>query len=243
MSEQLNGYEAPTSKPLQTPEQVLPETSAEQVKLGKYEALLSDTIDVAKNRNLKQREVLMDEFLDQVLSDAEKGDVKGSNGTYTAEDLRLIFKDLYHGLMHPVDSEDPIDYLPRTEGLRKAVATFLLEDSTSKALLRALYERSYGPSTSEELRSTSAINEVGGSAVESAGIKKPVVEIVEIQDPLSAFSQMDQNDIMRYRTLVANKRESERTKNYAQAAEDGRSKHDHIKNMSTKAKNFLGISL
>ncbi len=90
----------------------------------------------------------------------------------------------------------------------------------------------YGPEVPAESADAQS-STINGETTE----RKPEVEA----DPFDALSPEAQSDVKRYRQAQQNKRDSERDKDFAQAAEDGRTIYDFGKRMSREAQEFVGF--
>jgi len=79
-----------------------------------------------------------------------------------------------------------------------------------------------------------------GMATEAPAVGSPNVEQAAA-DPLDALSDNVKAEVMEYRRAVQNKREAQRAKNFALAAEDGRAMYRVEQRLSLEAKAFLGL--
>ena len=79
-----------------------------------------------------------------------------------------------------------------------------------------------------------------GSEV-SISINAAEQEQVAAIDPLDELPSDVRDEVLGYRRVVRNKQESERDKNFAQAAEDGRLIYRVQQSLSPAAKQFLGL--
>lgn len=74
-----------------------------------------------------------------------------------------------------------------------------------------------------------------------ADIGTPKIEHESSIDPFEELPQNVKDEVLAYRRVLQNKRESERDKNFALAAEDGRAIYRVKQSLSKEAKQFLGL--
>lgn len=163
------------------------EASAEIAEPTHYEALSSELVDLASNRNLMQRDQLMLEFLSYVRDDVLAGNVKNTKGeTYTTAELDQSLNLMFQSLTKPVEGVDPLSIILSSNGLRSGVETLLRNEVTAQPLMNALQERSVGIMDPER-REGDTITEIGAVAVKSAASVEPSSE--SEKNPLKALTE------------------------------------------------------
>lgn len=85
----------------------------------------------------------------------------------------------------------------------------------------------------------------GSVALEAAGVAVPkgneLRDMMGGIDPIDALSPTVKQEVLDYRRILYNKRQAEKDKDFAQAAEDKRQLYEVYKTLSNEAKTFLGL--
>lgn len=224
----------------------------------------------------------IDAFLDAVDESANKGEIPILNekiklefgrSSYNLEDIRSQLSEFVTELNRQrVEGDpDPLNLIPRSNGLREAVNQLIGNELTTNVLLHQITEREqgarrhYGLESGEQLTSGASVQEeLGGEAVKNSGIRIPEGMITKIpyhimnpktvtaeqsrrpeddKVPFASLPEEVQKEIANYRLAARVKRESEEAGNYSQAARDGEEVYKATQRLSPLAREWLGIGL
>lgn len=126
---------------------------------------------------------------------------------------------------------DPTVLLKRSDG---RVTVGRLDMDTREVTMESLTD-----AHQERLAAELAGRALRGS--EAAVTAPDAQEQVAVEDALDQLPSSVKEEVLAYRRVVRNKQESERDKNFAQAAEDGRLIYRVQQSLSPAAKQFLGL--
>lgn len=150
--------------------------------------LKAQEVIVEASSNAPQTEArfqAVDTYIAEVLEAADAGEITGSKGVYTKEDMLLQFGDFLN-LAGKSEEErkgvDPFAYIPSANGLRSAFRLLMDNDATYRDMQTSLKmhlpeERIEadveGISRPELITSKVVMREMGGASLKAVGIEEP----------------------------------------------------------------------
>ncbi len=163
-----------------------PETNNEKPYVSKAQEVIARA--AANAPETTARFEVIDTFVDDILQAARDGEISGSNGAYTEEDLldQLVSfkKHAYSNVENAAGADkeviDPFMLIPRASGLRDAFRTLWANEATHTDLEQAILLRS--PEAQAELRSellsTARLEDIGEVGLNAAEVKRPLIDKV-----------------------------------------------------------------
>lgn len=127
-----------------------------------------------------ERFKVVDSHVDKILEAVDKGEITGSAGTYTREQLLLQFEDFLTKLNmtdEQLKGEDPYSYIPSKDGMRASFRLLMGSDATYRDFQDSL--RMHVSDEHEKrakLLSADEIEKMGDVEVSAAGVDEPMVE-------------------------------------------------------------------
>lgn len=215
----------------------------------------------AEGAEIETRVDAINEFLDSVKQAAEAGKITSNSGEVYVWPVVL---DQLHKLGGMLDGriksdtiDDPYTLLPKKANLRDAVVALTSDLSTTTVLLHEISERAR--SAEKEPFNRKVQEDLGEEAVEKSGVKEPELithmpdfgkkdvapestPVKPERDLVDDLPEGVRAEVLDYRRVLRNKRESERQGNWAQAADDGRAIGRVRGSLSREALDFLKIS-
>ena len=210
---------------------------AEQSRTFESSSLIAEAEDLDPLERVK----LLTGFLDDIEALTLRGELTNSRGEpYSLDVIRANMSVLVKELNNPT-GVDALRLMPRSNGLRQAVEDLLRNEATAGAFMESINLRSMEASSR-----LVAAEDLGETALNVAGIKSPNINSVKTvesadTDAFNALAIDVQDEIRLYRQAQQYKRESERSKDFAQAADDGRYLYDVRNGLSPSAKEHLKL--
>ena len=196
---------------------------------------------------------ILDAHVDALLDAADKGEITGSAGTYTREQLLDQFEAFLNDLHKPVkEGEKPVNpymRIPGKDGLRASFFALMANDATARSFEESLrlHVDTYETKRAELLNPQN-IQEMGEVEVQAAGVDEPMQEarraagdLINVSEPLQ--EQEGETDVQMYERFVREGR-AELDDLYAQhrAATPGSWEADSLVNQIKNAKEDLGAN-
>jgi hypothetical protein len=200
------------------------------------------SLEAANEPDASRRLQLMHGFLDDVEYDVEAGYIRQGNGKGEPYDIDTINNQLVEFVTQmnlapqdPDRMEKPQLLIPSAEGFRDSVMEMMSHEATSTPLLAAIIERQRALEAKGEDLKDDVTEKMGGSALSA----------VSVEEEIARFDQLPtsvQTEVLLYRRLLSNHRESVKDKDYSRAARDREAADAEKKLLSPQAKQFLKLN-
>ncbi|MGH7218610.1 MAG: hypothetical protein ACREGE_04175 [Candidatus Microsaccharimonas sp.] len=136
---------------------------------------------------------VIDAYITEVLEAADRGEITGTHGTYTKEQMQSQIQDflaLNGKLEAERDGENPYSRIPGINGLRASFRSLMENDATSRDFELALKLHASENTIesldgrSGELITTEVVRKVGAAELRAVGITKPGTEVASAETEL-----------------------------------------------------------
>lgn len=165
---------------------ITPEVPAEKAYVAAAREVIAKAGETAPETDARFE--VVDSYVDQLLVAADAGEITGSAGTYSREQLLSQFRDFLSDMYQPEDQRrapDPYAFIPSKDGMRRAFRLLMDDTETHSdfelSLRLHLKPKGESPQTEtneiitgipEALR-TKAEEDLGEEAVEATGLIEP----------------------------------------------------------------------